>query len=88
VAGANLEEADLEGADAADSQWLGVNVSGIDFSTVDLSGAKASGVDWGQAKVAPTVTPEALIPPWLPILLAVLGVVFLIGMIGRRRRKA
>ena len=76
--------ADLTEADLTESSWFGVNVSGADFSEAKTTGARASGVDWSQANVPPAEIPEPIpVPPWLPALLAGIGVLF-----GRYPRRA
>ena len=84
-----MEDADLTEADLSEGSWFGVNVTGADFSDVQTTGARASAVDWSQAKVPPAEIPEPLpMPPWLPVLIAGVAVVFVAGIIlvkGRRR---
>ncbi len=89
ISAVNLENADLTEADLTGSRMFAVNVSGADFSDVRTTDAQASGVDWSKARVPPAEIPEPiLVPPWIPALLAGIGLVFIAGIIlARKRRK-
>jgi hypothetical protein len=86
---ANLENADLSEADLTGSRWFAVNISGADFSDVTTAETHATGVNWSNAKVPPAETPKPIpIPPWVPALLAGIGLLFVVGIIlSWKRRK-
>jgi hypothetical protein len=67
-----------------------VNVDGADFSGAKTTDARASGVDWSEAKVPPIEIPAPIpTPPWLPALLAGIGVLLVVVVVlARKRRKA
>ena len=85
MAGVDLKEADLTGADLSQSILIGVDVAGADFSDVKTTDARAV-VKWSAAKVQPAELPESMPTPprWLPLL--VLGVVALAVFLWMWRR--
>ena len=86
----DLRNANLTEADLTESRWFAAKVAGADLSGARTTGARASGVDWSQAKVPPDETPEPIpMPPWLPALLAGIGVLTVAVVIfARMRRRA
>ena len=86
MAGVDLKEADLTGADLSESKLVGVDVAGADFSDVKTVGARAA-VNWDAAKVQPAELPEPLTPPrWLPFVFVGLCVVCVLFFWRRKQR--
>ncbi len=83
----DLQNADLTEADLTESRWFAVKVAGADLSGARTTGTRASGVDWSQTIVPPAELPEPLpVPPWLPALLAGIGVLMAVVIILAKRR--
>jgi uncharacterized protein YjbI with pentapeptide repeats len=62
----SLLDADFTLADLSNTLLASLDVTGADFSDANLSGARSYHVNWEQAKVPPTITPEPLVklPNW------------------------
>ena len=67
---------------------MATNVAGADFSDATTTDARAAGVDWSKAKVPPAEIPEPLpTAPWLPALLAGIGVAFVAVLLLAKKRR-
>jgi hypothetical protein len=65
-----------------------VHVAGADFGKTKTTGARASDVDWSRAKVPLAEVPEPLpVPPWLPALVAGIGLLIIVVIVLAKKRR-